>query len=145
MHSVKSKGRRSQALVGSSQEAVICALPSQEKHKERGTHVYQSTLQCLGLFRKKKLCLNNWVAGKEDYGVIGSAGNVVQKEGISKEAELPLTTGSQVNGKEAAEYPCEIPNEELLKLMRDQKKNANGQEQEKSTVSNIELVSQKSK
>ncbi|XP_004288549.1 PREDICTED: uncharacterized protein LOC101309389 isoform X2 [Fragaria vesca subsp. vesca] len=106
MHSVKSKGRRSQALVGSSQEAVICALPSQEKHKERG---------------------------KEDYRVIGSAGNVVQKEGISKEAELPLITGSQVNGKEAAQYPCEIPNEELLKLMIDQKKNANGQAQEEST------------
>ncbi|KAM5558410.1 DUF724 domain-containing protein 6-like [Rosa sericea] len=113
MHSVKSKGRRSKVQVGSVGEAFICALPSQERHKEKG---------------------------KEGYGVIGSAGNVVQKEGISKEAELPLTIESKVNGKQdsSAEYPCQIPNEELLKLMRDQKKNANGPAQENSTVTSAE-------
>ncbi|XP_062002904.1 DUF724 domain-containing protein 6-like isoform X3 [Rosa rugosa] len=113
MHSAKSKGRRSKAQVGSAQEAFICALPSQERHKEKG---------------------------KEGYGVIGSAGNVVQKEGISKEAELSLTIESKVNGKQdsSAEYPCQIPNEDLLKLVRDQKKNANGPAQENSTVTSAE-------
>ncbi|KAK9904575.1 hypothetical protein M0R45_000597 [Rubus argutus] len=118
MHSVKRKGRRTKSQVGSAQEAYICALPSQEKQKEK-------------------------VAGKEGYAGVGSAGNVVQMEGISREAEVPLTIGSKAKGKEdsPAEYPCQIPNDDLLKLMRDQKKITNDQAQEKGMVMSAELGS----
>lgn len=60
-------------------------------------------------------------------------------EGMSREAEVPLTIGSKVKGKEdsPAEYPCQIPNDDLLKLTRDQKKIPNDQAQEKSMVSDI--------
>lgn len=60
-------------------------------------------------------------------------------EGISREAEVPLTIGSKAKGKEdsPAEYPCQIPNDDLLKLMRDQKKITNDQAQEKGMVSDI--------
>lgn len=60
-------------------------------------------------------------------------------EGISREAEVPLTIGSKVKGKEdsPAEYPCQIPSDDLLKLMRDQKKHPIDQAHEKSMVSDI--------
>ncbi|XP_050367438.1 DUF724 domain-containing protein 3-like isoform X2 [Argentina anserina] len=113
IHNVKSKGRHSKAQAGTSQDKVVCALPSQERLKEKG---------------------------KEGYGVIGSTGNVDQKEGTSKEAELPLAIGLKINGKEdsSAEYPYQIRNEELLKLMIDPKKNANAPSQEMSTVTSAE-------
>lgn len=58
MHSVKRKGRRTKSQVGSAQEAYICALPSQERQIEKGIHVYQSTLQCLGFLFKFFFILN---------------------------------------------------------------------------------------
>ncbi|XP_021812670.1 DUF724 domain-containing protein 7 isoform X5 [Prunus avium] len=52
-------------------------------------------------------------AGKEEYASVNSAGKIVQKEGISKEAEVPLTIRSKAKEKDGslAENPCQLPND----------------------------------
>ncbi|ONI14772.1 hypothetical protein PRUPE_3G007100 [Prunus persica] len=52
-------------------------------------------------------------AGKEEYASVNSAGKIIQKEGISKEAEVPLTVRSKAKEKDGslAENPCQLPND----------------------------------
>ncbi|XP_016649262.1 PREDICTED: uncharacterized protein LOC103327296 isoform X4 [Prunus mume] len=52
-------------------------------------------------------------AGKEEYASVNSAGKIVQKEGISKEAEVPHTIRSKAKEKDGslAEIPCQLPND----------------------------------
>ncbi|BFG23819.1 hypothetical protein CerSpe_100920 [Prunus speciosa] len=88
VHPVTSKGRRTKSPFGSrlTQAGYICALPSQRREKEKG---------------------------KEEYTSVNSAGKRVQKEGISKEAEVPLTSRSKAKEKDGslAENPCQLPND----------------------------------
>ncbi|XP_021812671.1 DUF724 domain-containing protein 6 isoform X6 [Prunus avium] len=88
VHPVTSKGRRTKSPFGSrlTQAGYICALPSQKREKEKG---------------------------KEEYASVNSAGKIVQKEGISKEAEVPLTIRSKAKEKDGslAENPCQLPND----------------------------------
>ncbi|XP_008227829.1 PREDICTED: uncharacterized protein LOC103327296 isoform X2 [Prunus mume] len=88
VHPVTSKGRRTKSPFGSrlTQAGYICALPSQKREKEKG---------------------------KEEYASVNSAGKIVQKEGISKEAEVPHTIRSKAKEKDGslAEIPCQLPND----------------------------------
>ncbi|XP_034207466.1 DUF724 domain-containing protein 3-like isoform X2 [Prunus dulcis] len=88
VHPVTSKGRRTKSPFGSrlTQAGYICALPSQKREKEKG---------------------------KEEYASVNSAGKIIQKEGISKEAEVPLTVRSKAKEKDGslAENPCQLPND----------------------------------
>ncbi|XP_015891745.3 DUF724 domain-containing protein 2 isoform X2 [Ziziphus jujuba] len=80
--------------------------------------------------------------GKEG-NASGTAGKLVDEEGIQKEAAVPVILGLSAKGIETSlgKNNCQFPNEELLKLMRDPKKNLNDRPEDKDMVLSTQVAS----